>query len=91
VKNNKKPLKADKKKSKDKAKTKPPEHTFEEARYLRHLVEDEIPVRIRLASNEEVSGLIEFYDSSFIRLTRDDGPNLFLYKHEIKYLCELEQ
>jgi hypothetical protein len=31
---------------------------------------------------------VEFYDQSFIRLTRDNGPNLFVYKHDIKYLYE---
>jgi sRNA-binding regulator protein Hfq len=71
-----------------KAKTKAPEQTFEEVKYLRHLIEDEIPVRIRLSSNEEVVGVIEFFDASFIRVTRRDGPNLFLFKHDIKYLQE---
>ena len=47
-----------------------------------------MPVRIRLTDGEEVSGTIEYYDHSFIRLTRRDGPNLFIYKHEIKYLVE---
>jgi sRNA-binding regulator protein Hfq len=71
-----------------KAKTKAPEQTFEEVKYLRHLIENGIPVRIRLSSNEEVVGVIEFYDANFIRLTRDNGPNLFLFKHDIKYLYE---
>ena len=71
-----------------KAKTKAPEQTFEEVKYLRYLIENEIPVRIRLSSNEEVVGLIEFYDSNFIRVTRDGAPNLFLFKHDIKYLYE---
>lgn len=75
--------------NKNKSKVKPPEQTFEEVKYLRHLIEDEIPVFVRLESNEEVTGIIEFYDTTFIRLTREDGPNLFIYKHEIKYLCEL--
>jgi host factor-I protein len=71
-----------------KAKTKGPEQTFEEVKYLRYLIDHEIPVRIRLSSNEEVTGLIEFYDANFIRLTRDGEPNLFLFKHDIKYLYE---
>ena len=57
-------------------------------RYLKHLVEAEIPVRVKLTDGEEVSGTIEYYDHSFIRLTRLDGPNLFIYKHEIKYMVE---
>jgi host factor-I protein len=71
-----------------KAKTKAPEQTFEEVKYLRYLIEKAIPVRIRLSSNEEVLGVIEFYDSNFIRVTRNGAPNLFLYKHDIKYLYE---
>ena len=57
-------------------------------RYLKRLIETEMPVRVRLTDGEEVSGTIEYYDHSFIRLTRRDGPNLFIYKHEIKYLVE---
>ncbi len=57
-------------------------------RYLKHLIERETPVRVRLTDGEEVVGTIEYYDHSFIRLTRKDGPNLFIYKHEIKYLIE---
>jgi sRNA-binding regulator protein Hfq len=71
-----------------KAKTKAPEQTFEEVKYLRYLIDNEIPVRIRLSSNEEVEGVIEFYDATFIRLTRHNAPNLFLFKHDIKYLYE---
>ena len=74
--------------SMSKAKTKAPEQTFEEVKYLRHLIDNAIPVRIRLSSNEEVKGVIEFYDANFIRLTRRDAPNLFLFKHDIKYLYE---
>jgi sRNA-binding regulator protein Hfq len=71
-----------------KAKTKAPEQTFEEVKYLRYLIDKAIPVRIRLSSNEEVVGVIEFYDVHFIRVTRHGAPNLFLYKHDIKYLYE---
>ncbi len=71
-----------------KSKSKPPEQTFEEPKYLRRLIEHEVPVRIKLSNNEEVSGTIEFYDVSFIRVTRAEGPNLFIYKHDIKYLYE---
>jgi sRNA-binding regulator protein Hfq len=57
-------------------------------RYLKHLIEVEAPVRIKLTDGEEVAGTIEYYDHSFIRLTRKDGPNLFIYKHDIVYLAE---
>jgi len=72
-----------------KAKTKAPEQTFEEVKYLRHLIEQAIPVRIKLSNDEEVTGMIEFYDANFIRITREGAPNLFLFKHDIKYLYEV--
>lgn len=57
-------------------------------KYLKHLIEAEIPVRVCLVDGEQVTGVIEYYDHSFIRLTRDGAPNLFIFKHEIKYLME---
>jgi sRNA-binding regulator protein Hfq len=75
-------------KNKTQPKTKPPDQTLEEVRYLRYLIKDEVPVRVRMVDNEEFRGTIEFYDAGFIRLTRADGPNLFIYKHEIKYIAE---
>jgi host factor-I protein len=71
-----------------KGKARAPEQTFEEVRYLRYLIENEIPVRVTLLNNEEVTGTIEYYDHSFIRITRRGEPNLFLFKHDIKYFCE---
>jgi host factor-I protein len=71
-----------------KAKTRPVDQTFEEPRYLKHLIDEDIPVCVRLQNNEEVCGTIEYYDSAFLRLTREGAPNLFIFKHEIKYLYE---
>lgn len=68
---------------------KAPEQTFEEVKYLKRLIDDHVPVRVRLSDNQEVAGTIEFYDAKFIRLTRTGKPNLFLFKHDIKYLYEL--
>jgi len=65
-----------------------PEQTFEEAKYLKRLIENAIPVRVRMADGEEVTGTIEYYDQSFIRLTRSGQPNLFIFKHDINYVVE---
>ena len=73
-----------------KSRTKAPQQTLEEVKYLKFLIENEILVRVRLANNEEVDGRVEFYDANFIRLTRDGGPNLFIFKHDIKYLYEID-
>jgi sRNA-binding regulator protein Hfq len=71
-----------------KSSKKAPEQTFEEVKYLRYLIDNGVPVCIRLSDNEEVRGTIEFFDTNLIRLTRGGAPNLFLYKHEIKYIFE---
>jgi len=68
--------------------TRAPEHTFEESKYLKRLIEKGTSVRVRLSNNEEVSGVVEYYDASFIRVTRTGKPNLFIFKHDIKYLVE---
>ncbi|HVV47041.1 MAG TPA: hypothetical protein VHC72_17635 [Bryobacteraceae bacterium] len=74
--------------SKGKA-TRPAEQTFEETRYLKHLIERRIPVCVKLADNDVVTGTVEYYDQRFIRITRKDAPNLFIFKHDIKYLYEV--
>ena len=68
---------------------KAPDQTFEEVKYLKRLIEERVPVRVRLSDNQEVDGIVEFYDTNFIRVTREGQPNLFLFKHDIKYLYEL--
>jgi host factor-I protein len=65
-----------------------PEQTFEEAKYLKRLIENATPVRVKMEDGEEVAGIIEYYDLSFIRLTRKGEPNLFIFKHDIKYIQE---
>lgn len=67
---------------------KAPEQTFEEVRYLKHLIETQKPVRLKLSDNEEVRGMVEYFDSRFLRITRAGQPNLFVFKHDIKYLVE---
>ena len=66
----------------------PPEDTLEESAYLKMLGEKQKPVSIKLMHGEVVRGWIEYYDKNMIRLTRDSGPNLFIFKHEIMYIAE---
>jgi len=68
--------------------TTPPEDTSEEAAYLKALCEKQKPVSIKLADGEVVSGWIEYYDKDMVRLTREDKPNLFIFKHEIMHITE---
>ncbi len=67
----------------------PHEQTLEEIRYLKQLIENKTPVRVKLSDNEIVDGVVEYYDQRFIRITRTGAPNLFIFKHDIKYLYEV--
>jgi sRNA-binding regulator protein Hfq len=72
-------------------KSKAPAQTFEEAYYLKKLVEAGTPIRVNLVTGEKYEGLLEYWDAGFIRLTREDGPNLFIYKEQIRYIEELAE
>lgn len=72
-------------------KTKAPAQTFEEAHYLKKLVESQTAVRVRLVTGESVEGAVEYWDAGFIRLTCQDGPNLFIFKDKIRYIEELDE
>jgi len=72
-----------------KSKTRAPEQTLEEVKYLKRLIDQRTTVRIKLTDDEEMEGIIEFYDDAFLRITRSGAPNLFIYKHDIKYLYEV--
>ena len=66
-----------------------PEQTHREPAYLKELIEKRTRVVIRMRDNEEFAGTLEYYDKTFIRLTRGVEPNLFIFKHDIKYLYEV--
>jgi len=66
----------------------PAAETFQEAAYLKALGEKQKPVSIKLTGGEVVHGWIEYYDRDMLRLTRDDQPNLFIFKHDILYIAE---
>lgn len=69
---------------------KAPEQTFEEVKYLKRLIEKQTPVRLKLSNDEVIDGIVEYFDARFIRVTRENAPNLFVFKHDIKYLIERE-
>ena len=71
-----------------KAKSPPPDETFQEAAYLKALGEKQTPVTVKLLDGECVRGWIEYYDQNMIRPTREGQPNLFIFKHEIQYIAE---
>jgi len=71
-----------------KGRTPPAPETSQEAAYLKGIGEKQKPVSIKLVDGEVVRGWIEYYDRDMVRLTRDDKPNLFIFKHDILYIAE---
>ena len=71
-----------------KAKTPPPDETYEEAAYLKSLGEKQKSVSVKLMGGDIVRGWIEYYDRNMVRLTREGAPNLFIFKHEIMHIAE---
>ncbi len=62
--------------------------TGQETLYLRFLSEKQVIVNVKLRDGETVSGWIEYFDDTMIRLTREGRPNLFIYKHQIRTISE---
>jgi host factor-I protein len=71
-----------------KPKSMPQEETSQEAAYLKSLGEKQ-QVSVKLQDGEIVQGWIEYYDKNMFRLTRDNQPNLFIFKHEVMYISEV--
>ena len=61
---------------------------MQEAAYLKLLGEKQKPVSVKLRDGEVVRGWVEYYDRYMIRLTRENAPNLFIFKSEIVYISE---
>lgn len=66
----------------------PPGDTGQEALYLKSLSERHVPVVVKLRDGEVVSGWIEYFDDTMVRLTREGKPNLFIYKSQIRTISE---
>jgi host factor-I protein len=69
----------------------PPEVTAAEAFYYLKQMNSKTPMVVVLDDGEELRGHIEWYDRSCIKVHREDGPNLLLFKHSIKYLYKQEE
>jgi len=49
-------------------------------------MQNRTPMVLVLRDGEELHGLIDWYDKACLKLSREDGPNLLVYKENIKYL-----
>jgi len=64
----------------------PPEQTHAENYYYQKQIQSKTPVVIVLKDGEQVQGLIEWYDRNCLKLSRNSGGNLLIYKPSIRYI-----
>jgi RNA chaperone Hfq len=64
----------------------PPEQTNAEQFYYAKQMQGKTHMVVVLTDGEQLEGVIEWYDRECLKLNRENGPNLLLYKHCIKYL-----
>ncbi|MGE5644824.1 MAG: Hfq-like protein [Acidobacteriota bacterium] len=64
----------------------PPEQTNAENFYYVKQMQTKTPMVIVLQDGETIEGTIEWYDKACLKIHRDNGPNLLLYKPCIKYM-----
>ena len=64
----------------------PPEVTNAENYYYIKQMAARTPMVVKLLDGEEIRGVLEWYDKSCIKVHRQEGPNLLILKHSIKYM-----
>ena len=67
-------------------KTAPPEQTNAENFYYQKQMQAHTPMVVVLRDGEQIHGIIDWYDKSCIKLSRNGQPNLMIYKPAIKYM-----
>ncbi len=69
----------------------PPEGTNAEAFYYLKQMNGKTPMVVVLDDGQEIRGQIEWYDRGCLKVHRDDGPNILLFKHCVRYLYKQEE
>ena len=64
----------------------PPEQTHAENFYYQTQMQSKTPMVLVLQDDEEIHGVIEWYDKYCLKVTREGEPNLLIYKPSIKYM-----
>lgn len=74
-----------------KRKSSPPDQTNAEEFYYLKQMAAKTPMVVVLTNDEELQGWIEWYDKGAIKLNRNNGPNLLIPKHNIRYMFKEEE
>jgi sRNA-binding regulator protein Hfq len=67
-------------------KTPPPEQTHAENYYYQKQMQAKTPMVIVLQDGESLNGVIEWYDRNCLKIVRNGGPNMVIYKQAIRYM-----
>ena len=66
----------------------PPDATGDELRYVSELKERARTLVLHMSDGSEIRGHIEYFDRDMLKITRADGPHLFVRKSDIRYWVE---
>lgn len=69
----------------------PPEQTNAENFYYVKQMQSKTPMVFVLQDGETLHGVIEWYDKACLKVNRDEGPNLLVYKPSIKYMYKASE
>ena len=72
-------------------KTPPPEQTHAENFYYQKQMQSKTPMCIVLQDGEIVNGVIEWYDRTCLKVVRNGGPNMIIYKQAIRYMYKASE
>ncbi len=64
----------------------PPDQTNAENFYYIKQMQSKTTMVIVMKDGEILQGVIEWYDKASLKVNRDEGPNLLVYKANIKYM-----
>jgi sRNA-binding regulator protein Hfq len=67
-------------------KTPPAEQTHAENFYYQKQIATKTPLVIVMIDGDEIHGTLEWYDKACVKVNRNGGGNLLLYKQAIKYM-----
>ena|SRR5258708_2171925 len=68
----------------------PPDQTNAENFYYVKQMQSKTPMVFVLKGGETVTGYIEWYDKTCLKVNREEGPNLLIYKSNIAYMYKAD-
>lgn len=68
----------------------PPDQTHAENFYYLKQMQAKTPMVLVLKGGETIRGTIEWYDKNCLKISREEGPNLLVYKANIAYMYKQE-